>query len=138
MGFSSQMSAVLEADMPFDDARVSAEREPVLSASVAMSAPRIVGEGAFDLKMRRRKRIERVVDIVAAILFGALGAFAGAAVVVLMLVALVIPTTTSLALAIGTVTLMVVGIAIWLKQRASDRARNADPIRMDYPLGAPA
>ena len=64
-----------------------------------------------------------------AVLFGALGALAGAALVILMLVALVIPATTTFALSAATMLMMIVVGVIWINRRRRGARENPiDPI----------
>ena len=119
--------------MPFDDTRAVSDADGDFHAAVALTALPFALE-APDPDAKRRAGIQRAVSITAGILCGALGALAGAAVVVMMLVALVIPATMAVALAsIADLCAMAV-IGVWLKRRTLKMA-DADPVD---PIAIPA
>lgn len=109
--------------MPFDDTRAVSETRGGVYAATQMTAFPFAAEGT-NPDAKRRANIQRAVSVTAGILFGALGALAGAAVVVMMLVALVIPGTTAIALSsVAALSAMAV-FGVWLKGRALKSAHS--------------
>jgi len=112
--------------MPFD--ATSTESEVAHAIDERIFAAAALDMTAFSADARRLDNIQRFVSVVAALLFGVVGLVAGTALVALMLVALIIPTTMGVALAFAATATISVALLFWMKKRAR--------IQMHSPLDA--
>jgi hypothetical protein len=117
-----------EVGVPFDVTRSVSETHGDFYPVASLTALPFALE-TTDVDAKRRAGIQRAVSVIAGILFGALGALAGASVVILMLVALVIPATIAVALAMMAALTVISVFAVWMRRRAS-RATDADPAEL--------
>jgi hypothetical protein len=102
--------------MPFDVTLADAKSLGVtLERSVGATGFAIPAGSSDDVRL---ERIQRVVNVVAVFLFGVLGLMAGAALVALMLVTLIIPTTMGVALGFTAATGIALAVLLWMKRRA--------------------
>jgi predicted lipid-binding transport protein (Tim44 family) len=106
----------MEPFMPFDVTLADAKSSGIIpERAVAALGFENPARSSDDLRL---ERIQRVVNVVAVFIFGILGVMAGAALVGLMLVTLIIPTTMGVALAFAAVTVIALAVLLWMKRRA--------------------
>ena len=108
--------------MPFDSTGALPQLAPAFEmpefGDIARSAD-------ADENAKRRVAIQRVINYAAVTLFCALGALAGAGLVILMLVALIIPATMAFTLSTAVAVAAAIFALVWFKRRAGKDARHS-------------